>query len=1064
LFDAIVRRGTLTTVIALILCVVGIAAAFRIPVQMIPDLEVRTITVQTNWPGATPQDIEKEILIEQEEYLRSIPSLERLISEASSGQASIELEFPYDVDITQTLIRVNNALNQVPDYPQNVDQPRVYASSFSSNHFMYFRVSPVEGNPRGLDMDMMRDFIDDNVRTRMENVPNVSRVQLWGGAARQIKVLLDPSALAERNIALTDVRDALRQRNRDISGGEIESGKRRYLLRTVGRFGSVEELEDLIIRRDGNSVIRLADVAEVQFDHFEISRKAYANGLPVMVLAVRREAGANVIDIKYDMIAEMEAINREVLNPAGMKMALTAEDAGYVEASISNVWTNLGIGAVLATLVMFAFLRSSRATLVGVIGIPLCTIAAFIGLLLAGRTINVISLAGIAFAIGMTLDNTIVVLESIDLERRRGLSKLRAAVEGVRKVWPAVVASTFTTVLVFVPILFIQEEAGQLYSDVAIAVAASILASMLVAITIVPTASANIAFRRRQAGEEPQQGHEPLVARAVGWMIKGRVRPLTVIAATLAASGFIIFVLTPPAEYLPEGEEPKTFATMNAPPGYNLQTMSEIGQEIEEYFLPFVGDDPAKFAKGEAPVPAMKYLTLSVSPQSVRIITEAVDPDQLGALMDAITAKYEEYPGMRAFAARGSIITSNDGGTRSVNLDISGARLADVYSVASAAYARANDIFDNPRVRATPSTLSLSQPLVEVRPDWDRAAELGMDAEALGFSVAAMTDGAYVDEFFREDDKIDIYFYNQDGVNAQLDELDQLPLYTQAGVVPLSSVANVTETVDTNTIRRIDGRRTVTLNVIPPGDVPLEAGVQRVRSELVGHLRDNGEIPAGVSVDISGASDQLQATQAALTNNYAVAVALVYLLLVAIFTHWGYPLLIMTTIPLGVAGGIVGLQLLNLVGGLLPQIGLQPIRQPFDMISMLGFLILMGTVVNNPILIVHKAMENVKHAGMMSRDAVRDAVASRLRPIAMSTITTICGLAPLVFIPGEGTELYRGVGAVVMFGILGAAIVSLTFLPALTSLVLSWSDRKRQPSKQPSEPDVPREITSRAAE
>jgi multidrug efflux pump subunit AcrB len=752
------------------------------------------------------------------------------------------------------------------------------------------------------------------------------------------------------------------------------------------------------------------------------------------------------------------------MNPAGMKMALTAEDAGYVEASISNVWTNLGIGAVLATLVMWAFLRSGRATMVGIIGIPLCTIAAFIGLLLAGRTINVISLAGIAFAIGMTLDNTIVVLESIDLERRRGLSKFKAAVEGVRKVWPAVVASTLTTVLVFVPILFIQEEAGQLYSDVAIAVAASILASMLVAITIIPTASANIAFRRRQLGEEPQPRREPFMAQAVGWMTKGWVRPLAVIAITVAASGFIIFVLTPPAEYLPEDEEPKTFATMNAPPGYNLETMSEIGQEIEAYFMPFVGDDPAKFANGESPVPAMKYLTLSISPQSLRIITESVDPDQLGALMDAITDKYEEYPGMRAFAARGSIITSNDGGTRSVNLDISGAQLADVYSVASAAYARANEVFDNPRVRATPSTLTLSQPLVEVRPDWDRAAELGMDAGALGFSVAAMTDGAYVDEFFRDDNKIDIYFYNQEGVNADLDELGQIPLYTDAGVVPLSSVAQVTETVDTSTIRRINGRRTVTLNVIPPGDVPLEVGVERVRSELVGHLRDNGEIPTSVSIDISGASDQLQATQEAIANNYAVAVAIVYLLLVAIFTHWGYPLLIMTTIPLGVAGGIVGLQLLNYVGGLLPQVGLQEIRQPFDMISMLGFLILMGTVVNNPILIVHRSMENVKQAGMLARDAVREAVASRLRPIAMSTITTIFGLAPLVFIPGEGTELYRGVGAVVLFGILGAAIVSLTFLPALTSLVLSFGDAKNMPAEDQDAPDTQQQVSKRAAE
>lgn len=1047
MFEAIVRRGTLATVVLLILLVVGIVAALRIPVQMIPDLEVRTITIITSWPGATPQDVEKEILIEQETYLRNTPNLQRLIATAQSGRARIALEFPYDVDITETLIRVNNALNQVPSYPENVDQPRVYASSFSSNAFMFFRVSPLPGNPRNVDMEMMSDFVDDNVRSRMERVAGVSGVSLWGMVERQIQVMLDPTALADRDITIAEARDALRERNRDVSGGEIESGKRRYLLRTVGRFDDVDAIEDLIIRREGDTVVRLGDVAEIRFDHFELSSRSFVNGDPVLTLAVRREAGSNVIDIKYAMLKEMAAINRDVLYPAGMELELTAEDAGYVEASIRNVWTNLALGAALATAVMFLFLRSGSATLVGVVGIPICTIAAFLGLMLAGRTINVISLAGVAFAIGMTLDNSIVVLESIDLERRRGLDRFRAAVKGVRKVWPAVVASTLTTVLVFVPIVFIEEEAGQLYSDVAIAVSASILVSMLVAITIVPTASARVRFHRGGGVGAGVTGEHKWIPRAVAWLTRGWIRPSICIAGTLVASGLVIFVLTPPASYLPEGEEPKTFASMNAPPGYNLATMTEIGMALQDYFLQFVGDDPERFEAGETDVPAIKYLFVRMNRDHIRIISETVDPNRLGDLMKELTRKFQDYPGMRAFVTRGSIITSNDGGTRSVNLDISGPDLADVYAVAASAYARARDIFDNPRVRANPPTLSLSQPLIEVRPNWERAAELGLDAGDIGFTVAAMTNGAYADEFFREDDKIDIWFYSRDGFDARLDDLAYVPLYTpRGGVVPLSSVADIVETVDTNIIRRIDGRRTVTVNVIPPDDVPLETGVQVVRDRLVSHLRETGQIPVGVGIDISGASDQLSATQEALTGNYIVAVAIVYLLLVAIFTHWGYPLLIMTTIPLGIAGGIVGLALLNLVGAGLPAIGLQAIHQPFDMISMLGFLILMGTVVNNPILIVYRTMENIRNEAMHARAAVREAVASRLRPIAMSTITTLCGLAPLVFLGGAGTELYRGVGAIVLFGILGAAIVSLTFLPALTALILGLAEAVRHPA------------------
>ena len=305
--------------------------------------------------------------------------------------------------------------------------------------------------------------------------------------------------------------------------------------------------------------------------------------------------------------------------------------------------------------------------------------------------------------------------------------------------------------------------------------------------------------------------------------------------------------------------------------------------------------------------------------------------------------------------------------------------------------------------------------------------------------LTSLTEGSYVDDFFLEDDKIDIYLYGSSGRRGGLEQLPDVMVHTpQGATLPLSSLASIEETVDTSTVRRLDGRRTVTLNVIPPEDVPLEVGVERVKADLLGAMRDSGEIPLDVSIDISGASDQLNATKEALTGNFLIALVIVYLLLVAIFAHWGFPLLILTAIPLGIAGGIVGLSLMNLVGSLLPIIGLRPLSQPFDMITMLGFLILMGTVVNNPILVVEQARQNLRHRATSVVDAVVMAVETRLRPIAMTTLTTICGLSPLVFLPGEGTELYRGVGAIVLFGLLGAATVTLTFLPALTVFVLDW--------------------------
>lgn len=1053
MFERIVQRGTLLSVAVLIFCLLGIVAALRIPVQMIPDLDVRVVSVRTNWPGATPQDVEKEILIEQEEYLRNLPNLSRIVATAGTGVAEIELEFPFGTDITEMLIRVNNALSQVPSYPENVDEPRIFANSFSSNSFMFFSIKPLPGNPRKLDMDLVRDFVEDNVKARLSRVPGISEVNVSGGAERQIQILIDPARLAQRGLTLPQVRGAIRSRNTDRSGGDIESGKRQYLVRTVGRFDSLQELEELVLARRGDAIIRLADVATVKMDHFEKRSLAMADGDNNLSLSLRRQSGSNVVDTKRAVMAEIPTINAEVLEPAGLRIDLLSDDVRYVEESIRNVWVNLFLGALLATAVMFLFLRSIRTTLLGVLGIPICIIVAFLGLLLAGRTVNVISLAGIAFAIGMTLDNSIVVLESMALEQRRGASRLRAAVDGVGKVWPAVFASTMTTVLVFIPVVFVEQEAGQLYSDIAIAISAAILASMLVAITVLPTAAVHFAPSVPKGphpgdANAPERGLRGFTLRAVAALLQTPRRRFTCIAVVVLTSLAAILFLTPPAEYLPEGEEPKVFARMSAPPGYNLPTMEAISQDILDFLMPNIGADPDSFHRGDAPIPAVAYINLFGNSRGITIISEPLESGDIDALMDTLAAKFREYPGMRAFATRGSIISSNDGGTRSINLDIAGSKLDDIYDVALAAYRRAEEIFAQPRIQSQPSSLTLSQPLIELRPNWERAAELGLTADDLGFTIAALTDGSYVDEFFQDDDKIDIYMYSTVGQNSTLDDLGRLPVYTPSGaVLPLEALVAIEESVGTSSLRRVNGRRTVTLNVIPPRSVPLETGVQRVREELVQHLRDRGEIPAGVDIDISGAADQLDATREALFGNYAVAIVVIYLLMVAIFTHWGYPLLIMTTIPLGIAGGLVGLAVMNGVGSLLPLVGVPALVQPFDMISMLGFLILMGTVVNNPILVVHRAVENMRDAGTDAVEAVREAVEARLRPIAMSTITTIFGLAPLVLIPGAGTELYRGVGAIVMFGIVGAALVTLTMLPALLVSVLEFTHRDRTPAR-----------------
>jgi multidrug efflux pump subunit AcrB len=1044
MFRRILENPILVAVGVSLIIVLGVLSAIRVPVQLIPDLDVRAITVVTRWPGASPQDVEREILIEQEEFLSSIAGVDRMSSRAAMGRAEIALEFPFGTDISDALMRVNNALTRVPSYPENVDEPRIVANSYSDNSFLFFGIYPLPGNET--DINTYFDLIDDQVRMQLARVAGVSEAELRNGVERQVRIYVDPKKLADRGISIDQVRNAIRERNRDVSAGDLDSGKKRYVMRTIGRFQSINDIDDLLIAKRGTSLVRLRDVGHAELDFAERRRLGYFNESPVIVLTIRREPGSNIVAVRDAVQQRMEELNDTVLKDLGLTSQMFVDDAKYVEDAVGTVRQNLILGALLATIVLFMFLRSWRPTLVAAIGIPICLVAAFLGLQLMGRTINVISLAGVAFAIGMTLDNSIVVLENIYSHRLAGKDRFDAALSGVSEVWKAVLASTLTTIFVFVPVLFVKEQAGQLYSDIAVAISASILMSLIVAFTVIPVGIRSMGgFSRAIA---PQgDARKPLAGllAAVNRTTSTRNRQLASLGIVLAITVAIVTLLTPKAEYLPEGEEAKAFSSTTAPPGYSLDESEAVAQQIRAFLRPHVDADPQAFDDGDSDFPPIEFAIQFVGAGNIRTIMPAVDPGHIDELIEGLSAHLGQYPAMRVFVSRGSIFSGNSGGTRSINVDVSGRDIDALYAAAAAVFREASVVFDKPQVRAQPAGLALAQPFLEIRPDWERATELGISAAALGYSVSAYSDGAFVDEFFFGDDKIDMYLYSTEGTVKTPEDIAQLYIYTDIGAaVPLSTVASVVETNSTASIRRVDGRRTITVSIIPPRSVPLEVGVEKVREEIIASLKERGEVDPGISFNLSGASDQLDATRRALASNFAVALLITYFLLVAILVHWGYPLIIMITVPVGVSGGIAGLALLNAVGAQLPLFGLDELHQPLDMITMLGFMVLVGTVVNNPILIVERTMHNTREAGMENRQAITAAVASRLRPILMSTITTVLGLSPLVFIPGAGTELYRGLGAVVLFGIFYSAIVTLFFLPSLLCLVLDMRDWLRQ--------------------
>ncbi len=474
----ILRNPLAALVSVLILCLLGAVSVFRIPVQMIPDISPRRIMVETNWPGATPQDVEQEILIGQEKYLRAIPGLVRLSSSAEFGGGQVEPEFPSGASIDEALIHIDNALSQVADYPETVDRPRVVAESATAEPFLFYGVGRLDGATDAESIQRETNWIENVLRPRLERVPGVAKAEVIGGATQKIHILLDPLKLSARHLNVGTVRDAIRARNRDVSGGDRDFGKRRYFLRTIGRFSDLEDLAELIVARENGTAIRLRDVGSVTMATKEARSMAFADGRPTLLVTIGKRAGANVIAVKDAVTEAVEELNRHALKERGLTMRLLSEDVRYMERSIDNVLNNLIAGSALAAVVVLLFLRSVPATAAAA-SMPVCTLATLLVLAASGRSINVISLSGVAFAIGMTLDNSVVALDSIARHLRMGKSRAAATEDGIAEVWPAILSSTLTTVLVFLPVLFITAEAGQLYSDIAIAITGAVMMSML---------------------------------------------------------------------------------------------------------------------------------------------------------------------------------------------------------------------------------------------------------------------------------------------------------------------------------------------------------------------------------------------------------------------------------------------------------------------------------------------------------------------------------------------------------------------------------------------------------
>jgi HAE1 family hydrophobic/amphiphilic exporter-1 len=673
----------------------------------------------------------------------------------------------------------------------------------------------------------------------------------------------------------------------------------------------------------------------------------------------------------------------------------------------------------------------------------------FLALAAFQRTLNVISLAGMAFAVGMLVDNAVVVLENIYVRWNAGEDPRTAATRGTAEVWGAIIASTLTNIAVFLPVLFIRGEAGQLFGDISLAIVAALGLSLLVSGLVVPTAAALLLEGRhaRSAAAIVAAGTETATAPSVDPSLRlaraftagvlalnrlllaglGRqiVTTVVVVGAALAAT----WLLMPKAEYLPDGNRNLVFGILLPPPGYNLDELQRMSNVVEERLLPYWDVDPGSPAAAALDAPILGDLFFVARGRSVFIGLSALDPLQASKLVPLVRRVAAGLPGTVTVAKQSSLFEQGLAAGRTVDIEITGPDLAKLVRLGTRVMSLLPDATPGSQNLPKPS-LDLSSPEVQLVPRFEQAADMQIDARQLGYMVDCLVDGGYATDYFLGSDRIDLVIKGDDRFVQRTQDLRVLPVVTPGGqLVPLESLAEIREfSSGPEQILHRERERAITVQVSPPARMPLEEAQQRIQRLVVDPLLADGSLDGGYAIRLGGTTDKLQATWQSLWFNLALAGLITYLLMAALFDSWLYPAVIIASVPLGSVGGLLGLWLLNRIGEPLG------IYQPLDVLTMLGFVILVGTVVNNPILIVERALQLVREHGMEPTAAILEGIRSRIRPIFMTTLATVVGLLPLVISPGAGSELYRGLGAVLLGGMLFSTLVTLVLMPVMLGL------------------------------
>ncbi len=1001
------RNPVAMVVLAVFVALLGLLCLGRLPLQLFPDIERPQITIKTGWATASPEEVESEILEPLEKVLQGLSGVEELEGNANPGEAAVTLRFSIGTDMRNAMIEVLGRINRLPPLPRDADRPVVTlgGDGTSNDTLSWFFVQLLPGSPGPIHAH--RRFIEDTVRPRLESIPGVASVTVNAGPPDQVQITIDPARAAALGIEVPDIAARAASAN-NVSGGQIDVGRRQYALRFTGRFDP-EQLGNLVLAwRDGRPV-RLADVAKIEVKPPTRLFFAYQNGNPAFGIQVRRANGANVLATLDAVKAAVADLRDGPLKARGLGIEQSFDSSLFIRRAVHLLSENLLVGTLLALGVVWWFMREMRVTALVAASIPLCLFGTFITLDLLGRSLNVISLAGLAFAVGMVVEGAIVVSGNIVRLREAGYPLAQAAREGAHQVAGALFASTATTIAVFVPVLFLKDVEGQLFGDLALTISIAVALSIVLALTLLPSAATHVL---KDNVKLTGYGHG--WPRVTDWILRAtdtRPKQLSWIGALLVLPLAGTLWLLPPLDYLPPVKRAAIDAFFTFPPGMSPET---VNREL----VPVLLQRMKPYMDGEAE-PKLKNWYILTWPGGGTLGARVQDETRIRELETLVRDKIVAgLPDTRTFAYEGELFEGIGGSARSIGIHLQSEDSTALNRVALHGRTLLEQAFPGAAVQSFPNPEAAALEL-RAAPDDRRIAEVGWDRATMGTVVRAMGEGAWLGEYFDGHTRLPIMLRVSGGMTPE--EIAETPLFTPSGrQVRLGDLVRLSSVLGPPGIRRIDHRRTVTLTIDPPASLSLEDALKTINDRILPQIR--ADMPADGSIRMAGSADSLSRTLVTMGRVFGLALFVLFLLMTALFRSVRDSLVVLLTVPLALVGGMLGLRMLGLVA-----------FQALDLLSMIGFVMMIGVIVNHSILLV-AAIRSAHGSAVPLDEAIRLGLNQRLRAILASTLTGALGALPMAVNPGPGSVIYRGLAAVNIGGVIVSLVFSLLLIPALIRL------------------------------